>query len=687
MDELDCLRQRVLDVNNLRKSKTNLKGSKPNPHLNSSNSVENVSEKLLLSQNPSDPPQRDSPPEISPTPPAHTSSSPGTCPGTTLCSSPSSQADELKSKHLKRATNSVRTAVISNKENVQSKQKDDTKNREKKARRTLIDDQREVNKKFSDKIVEHSSGFTCKSCTFATGIRLIAKTHAVNCGKKKKKPVKKVVYCEDCDETFKKKAQLYKHFQRVHQLDKHKCSKCSKSYKLRKSFMLHLKSHDSEFLDRFKCTKCSYKTRDNWLLQRHTKLKHTDKVRDIVAQIIEEIIQTGTIAEVVVVTQAQETDDIQCNDADIVIRSYSKCSVSIVQGFINHEALELYESVDTDINLAEVRRNRPEKDEVLLLFDEFCDYVNESIDEDEFSDTNEVRDDKLCDDELSDDEISDDELSDDETNGDELSDETCDTAVNPMIGLSTEPCHYEKIRNDIIKERETMIAESCILDEINEAKRDLIKHNKSCKTRPKTRRKKSEIPCNSIKRRSDRIKDKDTDITKNNILHDVKIEIKVELQNASEGENELIEVDTAVINASHSDVIPRNLIENDNNVVNGAVMSVDVSDTSQVDREKGETRGKKYSCDQCGYQTIDNYHLKRHSEMHSPSQIQCLKCDTICDTKYHYTEHSRTCYYSCPYDGCSKKFKGQARLEGHKRDHVKSIRRLVKNTLSGLKSK
>ena len=77
------------------------------------------------------------------------------------------------------------------------------------------------------------------------------------------------------------------------------------------------------------------------ILQRHTKLKHTDKVRDIVAQIIEEIIQTGTTAEVVVVTQGQKTDDIQCNDADIVIRSYSKCSVSIVKGFINHEALEL----------------------------------------------------------------------------------------------------------------------------------------------------------------------------------------------------------------------------------------------------------------------------------------------------------------------------------------------------------
>lgn len=74
----------------------NLKGSKPKPHLNSSISVEHVSE---FSSTPpahtSSTPGTCPVPEISPTPPAHTSSSPGTCPGTTLCSSPPSQVDEL----------------------------------------------------------------------------------------------------------------------------------------------------------------------------------------------------------------------------------------------------------------------------------------------------------------------------------------------------------------------------------------------------------------------------------------------------------------------------------------------------------------------------------------------------------------------------------------------------------------
>ena len=72
------------------------------------------------------------------------------------------------------------------------------KAREKKCRRTLLEDQRETNKKFIEKIISHASGYTCKLCTFATGILLKAKTHALTCGKKKKKMVKKIIHCQDC---------------------------------------------------------------------------------------------------------------------------------------------------------------------------------------------------------------------------------------------------------------------------------------------------------------------------------------------------------------------------------------------------------------------------------------------------------------------------------------------------------
>ena len=54
-----------------------------------------------------------------------------------------------------------------------------------------------------------------------------------------------------------------------------------------------------------------------------------------------------------------------------------------------------------------------------------------------------------------------------------VSDESCATKSKSKIVFSTEPCKWEKIRSSIIKEREKAIAESKIMDEINEAKEEL----------------------------------------------------------------------------------------------------------------------------------------------------------------------------------------------------------------------
>ena len=56
-----------------------------------------------------------------------------------------------------------------------------------KAKKTLQDDQRMVNKKFAEKIVDLEPGYGCKSCKFKTGLLLLAKTHALSCGAKKRK--------------------------------------------------------------------------------------------------------------------------------------------------------------------------------------------------------------------------------------------------------------------------------------------------------------------------------------------------------------------------------------------------------------------------------------------------------------------------------------------------------------------
>ena len=111
-------------------------------------------------------------------------------------------------------------------------------------------------------------------------------------------------------------------------------------------------------------------------------------------------------------------------------------------------------------------------------------------------------------------------------------------------------------------------------------------------------------------------------------------------------------------------------------VYQGTALTRDTN-SDQIDPKVISKRGKKYSCDKCDYTTIDNYHLKRHSEIHVVSIVQCLKCDVVCETKFQYTKHSKTCFYQCPYIGCTKKFRIDYKFEAHKRNHIILLRKLI----------
>ena len=53
--------------------------------------------------------------------------------------------------------------------------------KEKKARRSLQEDKKEINRIFNEKISSLSGGYTCRDCPFKHGNIWKAKTHAVNC--------------------------------------------------------------------------------------------------------------------------------------------------------------------------------------------------------------------------------------------------------------------------------------------------------------------------------------------------------------------------------------------------------------------------------------------------------------------------------------------------------------------------
>ena len=559
------------------------------------------------------------------------------------------------------------------------KKRDERMVLEKKARKTLRDDQKEVNKSFKDKIVEKDSGFSCKLCDFAAGMLLKAKTHAISCGKKKRKfKIRKHHKCHVCQETFAKKKTLNNHFRDSHQTSGYKCSKCFATYKIRKSYTLHLKSHDAEFLNRFKCDMCSYKTRDNWLLKRHKILKHELNFSLFIDSILNELIESATLT--------QNNDIVEIEVDELIDVDDNGSAMEIIDGEIRGED-ELRDGPDNVIYEVEVEEtgdidearnaddisgdNEGEENDVVdnvRIYDEMCGDVHEN---EETSVTNEIRN-YYESSEMRYDETGDNEIGGD-GNADESSDEdpeSGDENVSPNVVNKNKPlCRWEEIRLSIIKEREEKMAAANIFEGILEAKRDMIKKPKT------TRKNKAAANSSQEMRRSSRVRSKKVDANVEDVEikdPEIKLEIKIELLETGDNINENIGGISSVEGRDGAE--SEEVFETDNEE-RGTTRkeSVELSDIVNL-----ETRVKQYKCSKCDYSTIDNYHLKRHvSSMHEVAEIQCLICSTIFNEKFKFNQHYKNCCFKCKYSGCHKKFKSIDQMNAHNRSHVKMLRRLV----------
>ena len=130
-------------------------------------------------------------------------------------------------------------------------------------------------KLFREKIVEDVKGYTCKFCEFASGNRMLAKTHAVYCGVKQQKRRKrpKLYNCTECAESFQAKAEVDKHFRSTHLISSYECSTCDYKSDNRRNFVKHLRSHDNNYIPGFKCDVCSFNAKDKWHIEKH-KMSH-----------------------------------------------------------------------------------------------------------------------------------------------------------------------------------------------------------------------------------------------------------------------------------------------------------------------------------------------------------------------------------------------------------------------------
>ena len=76
------------------------------------------------------------------------------------------------------------------------------------------------------------------------------------------------------------------------------------------------------------------------------------------------------------------------------------------------------------------------------------------------------------------------------------------------------------------------------------------------------------------------------------------------------------------------------------------------------------------SCDHCGASGFRNrWFLKRHiAQMHLGS-IKCEICSNVFIDKFHFLQHSKTCFYWCDWSGCNFHEKRKSRVVGHRRSH------------------
>ena len=135
----------------------------------------------------------------------------------------------------------------------------------------LQEDEANNNKLFREKIVEDGIGFRCRQCMFVSGIKIVAKTHAAQCGKKMQTRRKnlKIYNCIECTETFATKTCLNKHFKNTHFTSSYLCTYCGYKTSTRANFVRHLRIHDKSYTPGFKCDFCDHRARDNWHLDKH----------------------------------------------------------------------------------------------------------------------------------------------------------------------------------------------------------------------------------------------------------------------------------------------------------------------------------------------------------------------------------------------------------------------------------
>ena len=137
--------------------------------------------------------------------------------------------------------------------------------------RSLQEDEIEANKLFVENIEVKEGYFFCKVCSkFSCSTKMRAKSHAVSCGKTKKKGrPSKSCKCLYCDKVFPSRKELINH-NRIHSSLEYTCSTCHETFSRHNSYLRHIRSHSQP--KSLKCNSCAKEFRYKFNLKRHMKV-------------------------------------------------------------------------------------------------------------------------------------------------------------------------------------------------------------------------------------------------------------------------------------------------------------------------------------------------------------------------------------------------------------------------------
>ena len=541
-----------------------------------------------------------------------------------------------KYKTSKAKTSKAKTSTPHGKNQNPKHDNSEVKSKQAKVKKTLLQNQHEVEKKFDEKITSKNGGFYCK-CGFVSALKLKATTHAMNCGIKRKKSFRrKVIKCSECVATFNLRSLLHKHYKKTHQTAMYVCSSCFKSYTQRRTYMTHLKVHDADYTNKFQCEKCSFSgSRNNWDLQRHIERNHRAPIKDICSIIVNEIIVSAF--------ESANTKELSWADEDFVPPVIDFHS-DVVNGLID--------SVDDNVFVTEISKEHEVNVftgslNTVVMSEPALNTDSESLNERDVSEADLAAAIDVAHVDVAHFDVAHFEL------------------VPKVVSL------YEQIRIDNIREREALIAESRILEQIAADKLELCsKHNKKVLNKigikmPQNQPNKQQVVPT---RRSERVK-KCSNNLEECLLAPIEIKIEIKIEDVTDQENE-------VENCSRGMLTNKSDIQNDNTETEK--MARDILEEVLIASMCREAKTKgQFKCNDCSYLARDNYNLKKHKmRVHSPVSYQCLICDQVFESKFSFSCHNSNCYFVCPFIGCSKTFKTNSKLQAHQRMHLSMLRRL-----------